>query len=88
MCYLCTILVFFIFSHIFIIFIIFPQSEEINKALSEAEEVEREIDASRRAYVPVATRASILYFSIANLGLVDPMYQYSLQWFIALFGLV
>jgi dynein heavy chain len=60
-------------------------SEEINEALEEAAIVEKEIDESRASYVPVAERASVLYFTIANFGMVDPMYQYSLQWFISLF---
>jgi len=38
-----------------------------------------------KAYAPVAQRASLLYFSIADLAVIDPMYQYSLQWFINLF---
>jgi dynein heavy chain len=33
----------------------------------------------------VAFRASILFFSIIDLASIDPMYQYSLQWFINLF---
>ena len=33
----------------------------------------------------MAYRATILYFSVVNLCVVDPMYQYSLQWFQALF---
>jgi dynein heavy chain len=60
-------------------------SDEINEALAEAAVVEVEIDESRKAYVPVAKRASILYFTISNFSLVDPMYQYSLQWFVGLF---
>jgi dynein heavy chain len=36
-------------------------------------------------YRPVAKRASLLYFVIADLGDVDPMYQYSLPWFTQLF---
>jgi hypothetical protein len=29
----------------------------------------------------VATRGSVIYFVIANLALVDPMYQYSLRFY-------
>eukprot|EP00898_Chlorokybus_atmophyticus_P004944 jgi/Chlat1/5450/Chrsp36S00417 len=43
------------------------------------------IDTTRESYRPVAARASLLFFCIADLTLVDPMYQYSLTWFIALF---
>jgi dynein heavy chain, axonemal len=35
----------------------------------------------------VAFRASILFFCIIDLSGIDPMYQYSLQWFINLFKL-
>jgi dynein heavy chain len=34
---------------------------------------------------PVAARASIIYFVVADLANIDPMYQYSLQFFVALF---
>ena len=40
---------------------------------------------NREKYRPVAFRGSILYFNVVNLGIVDPMYQFSLQWFTNLF---
>ncbi|DAZ96773.1 TPA: hypothetical protein N0F65_005771 [Lagenidium giganteum] len=53
--------------------------------MKEAEETEKEIDARSEGYRPVAYRASLLFFCIADLSLVDPMYQYSLAWFTGLF---
>lgn len=53
--------------------------------MAEAEETEKEIDATRELYRPVAIRASLLFFCISDLALVDPMYQYSLSWFVNLF---
>ena len=38
------------------------------------------IDTLREQYRPVAIRGSILYFVIADLALIDPMYQYSLAY--------
>lgn len=37
-------------------------------------------DTLREQYRPVAIRGSILYFVIADLALIDPMYQYSLAY--------
>ena len=53
--------------------------------MKEAEETEKEIDAQRNNYRPVAFRASTLFFCIVDLATVDPMYQYSLGWFHGLF---
>lgn len=50
-----------------------------------AEETERDIDAMRLQYVPVAERAQILFFCVSDLSSVDPMYQYSLEWFLGIF---
>jgi len=61
------------------------KSQEITTKVQEAERTEKQIDESRNMYRPVAYRGSILYFCIADLGNVDPMYQYSLQWFKNLF---
>jgi dynein heavy chain len=60
-------------------------SEEIAERVAESETIEQEIDQARRAYTDVATRAQLLYFTIADLALIDPMYQYSLSWFVQLF---
>lgn len=54
--------------------------------MKESEITEKEIDKTREIYRPVAYRASILFFTIIDLAVVDPMYQYSLQWFANLFG--
>jgi dynein heavy chain len=60
-------------------------SNEIQAKVAEAEVTERQIDETRELYRPVAIRASLLFFCISDLALVDPMYQYSLTWFINLF---
>jgi len=36
-------------------------------------------------YRPIAKHSSILFFSIADLPNIDPMYQYSLTWFVNLY---
>jgi len=61
------------------------KSQEITAKVQEAEITEKQIDESRNKYRPVAYRGSILYFCISDLGTIDPMYQYSLQWYRSLF---
>jgi dynein heavy chain len=60
--------------------------KEIGERKAISDETEKEIDKTRAEFVPVAFRASLLFFSIVDLNLVDPMYQYSLQWFQRLFA--
>jgi len=36
-------------------------------------------------YLPIAKRGRDIYFVIADLALIDPMYQYSLEYFVRLF---
>jgi dynein heavy chain len=62
------------------------KANEIDLKLTEAAAAEKEIDVVREQYRPVAYRGSLLYFGIADLALIDPMYQYSLQWFTMLFA--
>lgn len=58
----------------------------INERLKEAEQTSKMINENRENYRNVAKRGSILYFVIADLALVDPMYQYSLEFFTKLFN--
>ena len=58
---------------------------EINQRVKDSKITEAEIDRARESYRPVAFRASLLYFCILDLSHIDPMYQYSLQWFSNLF---
>lgn len=51
----------------------------------EAEQTELEITSAREKYRVVATRGSIMYFVVATLADIDPMYQYSLKYFSQLF---
>ena len=51
------------------------------KQLAEAEEKEKTINDAREEYRLVAKRSAILYFVTADLPLIDPMYQYSLDYF-------
>lgn len=50
-----------------------------------AETSMKEIDEVTEVFRPVATRASIIYFVVADMANIDPMYQYSLQFFTGLF---
>ena len=53
----------------------------ITNRLIEAEKTEEEITAAREKYRSVATRGSVMYFVVASLAEMDPMYQYSLKYF-------
>ena len=57
----------------------------IQGRVQEAEETEKQINTTRLTYTTAATRGSILYFVIADLGNINEMYQFSLEYFSALF---
>lgn len=58
----------------------------INERMVEAEQTALLINKNRENYRSIAKRGSILYFVIADLSLIDPMYQYSLEFFSRLFN--
>lgn len=49
-------------------------SEIVKEKISEAETKKIEIEAARSQYKSVSVRGAILYFVIADLALIDPMY--------------
>nr|KAF6328674.1 dynein axonemal heavy chain 6 [Pipistrellus kuhlii] len=61
-------------------------SGAIKSRLKEAESTEVMINVAREKYRPVATQGSVMYFVIASLSEIDPMYQYSLKYFKQLFN--
>ncbi|XP_053383461.1 dynein axonemal heavy chain 3-like [Mercenaria mercenaria] len=60
-------------------------SQEIAAKQEIAEQTEQMIDETRNGYKPVAVHSSILFFCISDLANIEPMYQYSLTWFINLY---
>uniref|UniRef100_A0A6Q2XF97 Uncharacterized protein n=1 Tax=Esox lucius TaxID=8010 RepID=A0A6Q2XF97_ESOLU len=60
-------------------------ADEISEKQAIAEVTEVKIDETRMGYTPIAVHSAILFFSIADLANIEPMYQYSLTWFINLF---
>jgi dynein heavy chain len=63
-------------------------SNEISDRMLRAEEIKKEVEEAFQQYLNVAVRGSILYFVVADLALIDPMYQYSLAYFARLFNSV
>ncbi|XP_054751474.2 dynein axonemal heavy chain 6-like isoform X1 [Lytechinus pictus] len=59
----------------------------ITKRLEEAEQTEEKITVAREKYRVVASRGSVMYFVVASLAEIDPMYQFSLKYFKNLFNL-
>jgi len=57
------------------------QSVQIEETLKDMENTMKQIELIRDQFVPVATRVSRLFFVLTDLINVDPMYQYSLEFF-------
>jgi len=62
-------------------------SQRIEERVKEQEKTQALVQETRESYVPVAVRASAMFFVIADLSVVEPMYQYSLEWFIEIYVL-
>uniref|UniRef100_A0A8B9C1T5 Dynein axonemal heavy chain 3 n=1 Tax=Anser brachyrhynchus TaxID=132585 RepID=A0A8B9C1T5_9AVES len=60
-------------------------SEEISEKQKIASATEMQIDSTRVGYKPVAVHSAVVFFCISDLANVEPMYQYSLIWFINLY---
>ena len=62
------------------------KSIEIHEALSKANQIEKTLTVKRNAYTSISVRGSIMYFVIAQLSSIDPMYQNSLVYVKKLFN--
>merc|ERR1719261_812697 len=60
-------------------------SQRIEERVAEQEKTQAQVQETRENYVPVAVRASSLFFVVSELCVVEPMYQYSLEWFIGIY---
>ncbi|XP_006876041.1 PREDICTED: dynein heavy chain 3, axonemal [Chrysochloris asiatica] len=60
-------------------------SEEISEKQDIASVTETQIDETRMGYKPVAVHSATIFFCISDLANIEPMYQYSLTWFINLY---
>ena len=60
-------------------------SDQINVNMKKNIEIEQETNKLRNEYVPVAQRGSILFFVVADMSKIDPMYQFSLEYFKKIF---
>ncbi|KAM4829514.1 dynein axonemal heavy chain 3 [Thomomys bottae] len=60
-------------------------SEEISEKQKIASMTETQIDETRMGYKPVAVHSATVFFCISDLANIEPMYQYSLTWFINLY---
>ena len=60
-------------------------SNEIGVALEAAEKTENIINETRMKYTPYPERGALLFFCVAEMRNIEPMYQYSLDWFVGLY---
>lgn len=60
-------------------------SADISAKQKASVETEKKIEGFRLDYRPIADHSAVLYYSISDLPNVDPMYQYSLGWYINLY---
>jgi dynein heavy chain len=60
-------------------------ASDINAKAVIAKETEAEIVESRKAYLPVAVRAALLYFLIDQMWVLDHMYRFSMANFVRIF---
>ena len=68
---------------------VLSDSKSLSKTIATKQEIakktEADIDEAREQYLPVAEKSSKIFFCITDLANIDPMYQYSLVFFVQQF---
>ena len=62
-------------------------SKDIAEQVAASQMTEKQIAQFRETFSSVSDRAALLYFCASDFAVVDPMYQFSLKWFVQLFKL-
>jgi len=62
-------------------------ASDVSEKIEVANLTQASISVMREQYRPIATRGSVLYFLIVEMGMVNPMYQNSLQQFLEQFDM-
>ena len=60
-------------------------SADIAQQMAASESTEQKIAQFKQRFFSVASRAALLYFCVSDFSVIDPMYQFSLKWFVQLF---
>ena len=60
-------------------------SKDIAAQMAASANTEKQIAEFRAQFSPVSDRAALLYFCASDFQVVDPMYQFSLKWFVSIF---
>ena len=60
-------------------------SANIEQQMAASKKTEEMIAEFKENYSVVAERAALLYFCVSDFSVIDPMYQFSLKWFVSLF---
>jgi dynein heavy chain len=63
------------------------KATEVAQKLELANQTSKEVELSRDAYRPVAKCGAVLFFVLADLSAINPMYEYSLKSFLEVFVL-
>jgi hypothetical protein len=53
--------------------------------MAASKKTEEQISEFKDKFAAVAQRAALLYFCVSVFSVIDPMYQFSLKWFVSLF---
>lgn len=61
------------------------KSKKIEERVKDAAKTAEIITRTRKGYQSLAFHAAQLFFTVADLSIIDPMYQYSMEWYQALF---
>jgi len=61
------------------------ECQQFTMQVEEQKRFSERIETTRSKFKPVAKRAAELYFCVSELSIIDPMYQFSLDWYLDIY---